>query len=283
MIARRYTVVSRLGSGGFSNVYLGRDQHQSTLVALKVIPLSHHPEAVVDYFHREAEVLRNLCDGGLPSVYNFLSSPQQVVLVLEWVPGTNLKQYLLQNTTTEPVRILRWSLEVLRILAYLHRQKPYPILMGDLKPSNIIVTYDERIKIIDFGVAQPYGAVNDNPHKIALISPGFSPPEQATKGGLQPQSDLYSFGATLLWCLTGFDASRSLQGMTALQERLGLPSLPLVRLLRQCLALQPQERPPSVQYIDQEIRSCLQSMESIQSKSSDLLAQLYKNKGKGVL
>ena len=155
--------------------------------------------------------------------------------------------------------------------------------MGDLKPSNIVVTFDEQIKIIDFGVAQPYGAGQTSERAVALISPGFSPPEQTTRDGLNLRSDLYSFGATLLWCLSGHDAQRSLQGLTVVQEKLGLSSLPLVRLMRQCLAISPHERPANVEVVEQALRQCLTTMRSMQDRSSALLAQLYQSKSQRVL
>ncbi len=286
LILDRFLVVSRLGKGGFSSVYLARDIKQSDLlVALKVISLSalrkDQAGQLTSYFFREAAVLRDLDHPGLPAVYDFISTPELLLLVLEWIPGTNLQQYL-KERSVDTREILDWATQITGVLDYLHSRQPSPILLGDLKPSNLILTFHGKVKVIDFGVAQPLQDAQASGQRLALVSPGYSPPEQLRARTTQ-QSDLFSFGATLLWCLTGQNANAAKSGLDKVKERLGLKGNQVISLISDCLELAPENRPASIRQVGTRLRQSIEGWDSHRSTESEIVSNLYRNKKNRVI
>lgn len=279
-------MVSRLGKGGFSSVYLARDiQHGDLLVALKVISLtalrSDQASQLTRYFFREAAVLRELDHPGLPAVHDFISTPEILLLVLEWIPGTNLQQYL-QERSVETRDILDWATQICQVLEYLHSRQPSPILLGDLKPSNLILTFHGKVKVIDFGVAQPLRDAQADGQRLALVSPGYSPPEQL-RARTTEQSDLFSFGATLLWCLTGQNANAVKAGLDKLKERLGLKGTHIVAIINECLQPEPERRPASIRQVSLRLRQSIERWDAHRSSETEIVSNLYRNKKNRVL
>ncbi|HEX9372418.1 MAG TPA: serine/threonine-protein kinase, partial [Roseiflexaceae bacterium] len=154
-------------------------------------------------FERESGLLATLQHPAIPKVYDFFEENGRFYLILELVPGKDLETALDDAGGSLPEeRVARWAVQICDVLAYLHNHTPDPVVFRDLKPSNVMVTPDERIVLIDFGIARN---LNRGDRKGTMIgTEGYSPPEQY-RGLAEPRGDLYALGATMHHLLTASD------------------------------------------------------------------------------
>src|SRR5689334_8367720 len=206
----RYAIEDALGIGGMSVVYRGRDLRFKDVVrpcAIKEMyqsaPDSNTRLLNLKNFERESGLLATLQHPAIPKVYDFFEENGRFYLILELVPGQDLETVLDQaGGPLGEERVARWSAQICDVLAYLHNRTPEPIVFRDLKPSNVMVTPDERIVLIDFGIARN---LNRGDRKGTMIgTEGYSPPEQY-RGLAEPRGDLYALGATMHHLLTASD------------------------------------------------------------------------------
>jgi len=205
----RYQIEATHGVGGMSVVYRGRDlrfKDVNRLCAIKEMfqsaPDSNTRLLNLKNFEREAGLLATLQHPAIPKIYDFFEENGRIYLVLELIPGKDLESVLDEAGQPLPEeRVARWGVQICDVLTYLHNQSPEPIIFRDMKPSNIIVTPDDRVVLIDFGIARNL----DRERKGTMIgTEGYSPPEQY-RGLAEPRGDLYALGATLHHLLTGSD------------------------------------------------------------------------------
>ena len=207
----KYRFICVLGKGGSGTVYLAEDRILEKLWAIKVIPKNSKKQL------QEALLMKNLDHPGLPRITEQIEDNKYYYLVMDYVDGETLYERCRKKPATAE-EAADWGIQICDILEYLHDQKP-PILYRDLKPGNLILTPSGKIKLVDFGIArQQYSKKVD-----AYGTRGFAAPEQY-KGKATIQSDLYSLGACLRWCLQG-------------RKVLGLE-----RILRKCLQKNPKKR-----------------------------------------
>jgi len=220
LIRDRYVVVHVIGRGGMGAVYLVTDTlDQNRVMALKemsntAIVDAHDRAVAVEQFRREAELLRRLRHPNLPIVTDEFTLDDRNYLVMEYVPGSTLQQMLDRGEGPfSENRVVAWANQLCDVLHYLHRQQP-PIIFRDLKPGNIMIMADDRLKLIDFGIARLFkpGQRQDT---ILLGTRGYAAPEQYGGGQSDARSDVYALGATLFSLLTGQDPGQ-LAAMRAL-------------------------------------------------------------------
>jgi outer membrane protein assembly factor BamB len=206
----RYMVLGGVGAGGFSSVYRARDLRfpsVTRLCAVKEMLIGtadpEMRELTIKSFEREASMLAMLNHPAIPDIFDYFTDGNRSYLVLEFVPGQNLQQWLddTDEYLDEP-KALDWALQVCDALAYLHSQKPQPIVFRDLKPSNIMLDPYNHIRLIDFGIAKLFEANEDKGTMIGTA--GYTPPEQY-RGEATPAVDVYGLGATLHHLLTRQD------------------------------------------------------------------------------
>jgi outer membrane protein assembly factor BamB/tRNA A-37 threonylcarbamoyl transferase component Bud32 len=204
----RYVIEGTLGIGGMSVVYRGRDLRFKDVVrpcAIKEMyqsaPDSNTRLLNLKNFEREAGLLATLQHPAIPKVFDFFEENGRVYLILELIHGKDLETVLSDAGGPLPEeRVARWAVQLCEVLAYLHGQKPEPIVFRDMKPSNVMITPEDRIVLIDFGIARSLVRTRGT----VIGTEGYSPPEQY-KGIAEPQSDLYALGATLHHLLTASD------------------------------------------------------------------------------
>ena len=210
LIRDRYVVVRVIGRGGMGAVYLVTDTlDQNRVMALKEMSNTAIVDArdramAVEQFRREAELLRRLRHPNLPIVSDEFALDDRYYLVMEYVPGSTLQQMLDRGEGPFPeARVVAWANQLCDVLHYLHRQQP-PIIFRDLKPGNIMIMADDRLKLIDFGIARLFkpGQRQDT---MLLGTQGYAAPEQYGGGQSDARSDVYALGATLFSLLTGQD------------------------------------------------------------------------------
>jgi outer membrane protein assembly factor BamB/tRNA A-37 threonylcarbamoyl transferase component Bud32 len=206
----RYVIEGILGIGGMSVVYRGRDLRFKDVVrscAVKEMyqrdPDSQTRVLKLRHFEREAGLLATLNHPAIPKVYDFFEEEGRVYLVQELVPGKDLETVMdEQDAPIEEGRLGAWAVQICDVLHYLHNHEPDPIVFRDMKPSNVLLTADERIVLIDFGIAR---LLDPSERKGTMIgTEGYAPPEQY-RGMAEPQGDIYALGASMHHLLTAND------------------------------------------------------------------------------
>ncbi len=209
-LQNRYVIEGILGIGGMSVVYRGRDLRFKDVVrhcAIKEMyqrsPDSQTRMLNLKHFEREAGLLATLNHPAIPKVYDFFEENTRLYLVQELVPGKDLETLLdEEGKPFEEIRVAGWAIQICDVLSYLHSHKPEPIVFRDMKPSNVLLTPEERIVLVDFGIAR---LIDPNERKGTMIgTEGYAPPEQY-RGMAEPQGDIYALGASMHHLLTNND------------------------------------------------------------------------------
>jgi len=205
----RYEILKLRALGGMGAVYEARDlrfSHTLRRCAIKEIinaapdPQTRHLN--LQNFEREANILASLNHPAIPHIFDYFGEGNRAYLILEYVEGEDLEA-LLEHTNgfLSEERALRWILQVCDVLEYLHTHKEGAIVFRDMKPSNIMVRPDDRIVLVDFGIAKVF---LDQKRGTMVGTEGYSPPEQY-RGLAGPQGDIYALGATMHHLLTKQD------------------------------------------------------------------------------
>jgi len=154
-------------------------------------------------FQTEARILTRLKHPNLPKVYDYFSFPGRYYIIMEHVKGMTLEK-ILEVRKGRPVderQALSWALQICKTMHFLAVQKP-PVVFRDLKPANIMIDGNGRVKLIDFGIARFFKEAK-NEDTFLYGTPGYAAPEQYGTGQTDVRSDIFSLGATLHHCLTG--------------------------------------------------------------------------------
>jgi eukaryotic-like serine/threonine-protein kinase len=196
----RYQVVRKLGAGGMANVYLAEDQELGRRVAIKILNDHHaNDEQFVERFRREAKNAAALSHPNIVSIYDRGEAEGTYYIAMEYLDGRSLKELILSrgpaplNVTIEYVR------QILQALRFAHR---HGIVHRDIKPHNVLVDAEGRVKVTDFGIARAGTSQMTEAGSIVGTAQYLSP-EQARGTAVDQRSDLYSLGIVLYELLTG--------------------------------------------------------------------------------
>jgi serine/threonine protein kinase len=270
----RYQVIGQLGHGGMGAVYLARDMELfgRLCVVKQMRPFfatqSERRKAEED-FKREAEVLVRLNHPGhprIPEVYGYFVEGLDQFLVMKYIEGESLERRLERlGRPLSETDLIRCAQEVANALVYLHSRQPQPVVHRDIKPANIIVDPEERIWLVDFGLAK--AAVSSGARvmmaggrTVAAGTPGYTPLEQWQMRPT-PRSDIFALGATMHHLLSGRDPRdrfasfpeldmgllRSFSTFAPLAELRPGISPALASLVDRCLDPKPERRPSAGQ------------------------------------
>lgn len=200
----KYTVLRVLGQGGEGCVYLAQDGQLERMAAIKRVWESG--EEAGEAMKKEAAFLQQLRHPMLPIIYDLLWDGAWY-LVMEYIPGMSLHNYMRKNGRAGEEQAQRWADQLLDILQYLHTRKP-PVIYQDLKPENIIVCPDCNLRLVDFGAAYFRNYTGSMEGRRAA-SIGYAAPEQMPQEGKaivsDERSDIYAFGKVMYYALTGAD------------------------------------------------------------------------------
>ena len=208
IVGGRYYILELIGRGGSAIVYKARDIHNGGIYALKKYITSDpaNRKRLLEGMERELEVLKNCTHPVLPKIFDLIKIEDAFFLVMEYIDGIDLKKYVDEYGTLSTEMLVKVMEQVCSGFYYLHSLSP-AIVYRDLKPANIILCKDGRIKLIDFGIAKRYRTDIDV-DKLALGSKGFAAPEQFgdSKGkGLYNtdiRADIYGIGTTMYYLKT---------------------------------------------------------------------------------
>lgn len=255
-LRERYLIMRKVGQGGMAAVYQAVDTSRPGVVwAIKemsdaALANAQDRSYAIQAFEQEANLLRALNHPNLPTVVDFFTEGGKHYLVMEFVPGQTLQSVLEGHTQpfTE-ADVLPWAIQLCDVLQYLHNQTP-KIIFRDLKPSNIMITPQGQIKLIDFGIVRFFkpGKVKDT---VALGTPGYVA-QEALGGQTDERSDLYSLCVTLHQLLTLNDPLKTMFNLPPVRKLNPQVSVQLERILDRGLQNQRGQRWQSAQELHGE-------------------------------
>lgn len=259
ILIQRYLITQLAGRGGMSAIYLALDMKMNRRrVAIKEMSQENlddeERKEAMARFEQEAHLLGTLQHPNLPRIYDAFGAGGRSFLVMDYIDGKTLLQLLQEAGQPLSVdQVLHYADQLCDVLAYLHQQNP-PIIFRDLKPTNVMVTQEGRVYLIDFGIARFFkeGQPQDT---MVLGSPGYAPPEQHGSGQTNQRSDLYALGATLHCCLTNRDPYNADNRFSFAPVRQFNPQVPpeLDLLVMRMLALDEDQRPASAFEVKQAL------------------------------
>lgn len=199
----RYELVERIGSGGMASVYRAEDQILGRPVAVKLLhPNLTGDSTFLDRFRQEAHAVANLAHPNIVTVHDIGQDDDQHYIVMEFVDGRTLKQVIRHQPGGQPLplnRALDLTIKICAGLGYAHRNN---IVHCDVKPQNVLVRRDDRVKVTDFGIARAMTEATSNDGQV-WGTPQYFSPEQAMGKPAIPASDVYAIGIILYELLTG--------------------------------------------------------------------------------
>ncbi|KHF30833.1 Serine/threonine-protein kinase PrkC [Anoxybacillus sp. BCO1] len=197
----RYKILQLIGGGGMANVYLARDMILDRDVAVKVLRLDFvNDELFIKRFRREAQAATSLNHENIVTIYDVGEDDGIYYMVMEYVRGCTLKQYIQQRAPLPVQEALRMMDELTGAIAHAHQNG---VIHRDIKPQNILVAEDGTIKITDFGIAVALSSTTITQTNSVLGSVHYLSPEQAKGGMATEKSDIYSLGIVMFELLTG--------------------------------------------------------------------------------
>ena len=195
----RYEIIEKIGSGGMSNVFRAKDLKLGRMVAIKVLKDEFCTDLnFVEKFKREAQAAASLLGENIVNIYDVVDEGRYHFIVMELVDGITLKEYIRIKGKLDITEGVSIAIQVARALKTAHAQH---IVHRDIKPQNILITDDSKVKVADFGIARAVSEQTVNANAIGSVH--YISPEQARGGRCDARSDIYSFGITMYEMFTG--------------------------------------------------------------------------------
>lgn len=227
ILGNRYEIIEKIGGGGMSNVYKAKCKVLNRFVAIKILrdELTQDPE-FIDKFKQESLSAASLTHPNIVNIYDTGIEGDIYYIVMEYVKGETLKNYIKRKGRLSEQEALRISKQVGEALKHAHTNN---IVHRDIKPHNILLTEDGTAKVTDFGIARAATSSTINNTSNVIGSVHYFSPEQARGGYVDDKSDIYSLGIVMYEMITGvlpFDADNHISvAMKQIQEKPVLPSM----------------------------------------------------------
>ncbi len=198
-IGDRYEVIEKIGAGGMSDVFKAKDQVLGRFVAIKVLKQEFAEDVnFVSKFHAEAQSAALLQHANIVNIYDVGAEDHVHFIVMEYVEGITLKTYIEKKGTLNYKEAISIAIQVGRGIEAAHNAK---IVHRDIKPQNIMISNEGKVKVMDFGIAR--AATSNTIHSDVMGSVHYSSPEQARNGFVDCKSDIYSLGIVMYEMVTG--------------------------------------------------------------------------------
>lgn len=262
----RYKILELIGGGGMSNVYLAHDMILDRDIAIKILRYDFsNEEELRRRFQREALSTTSLAHPNIVNIFDVGEEGSLHYLVMEYVPGKTLKEYIIEHSPVEPEKAVKIMKQLASGLAHAHHNQ---IVHRDIKPQNILMDADGNVKITDFGIAMALSATSYTQTNSVLGTVHYLSPEQARGGTANKKSDIYSLGIVMFELLTGrlpFSgesavsiALKHLQSETPSLREI-VPTMPqsLENVVLKATAKNPQHRYQSANEMEEDLSTVL--------------------------
>ncbi len=260
----RYEILEQIGSGGMSVVYKAKCHKLNRLVAIKVLKEEFCNDSnFVSKFKMEAQSAAGLSHPNIVSVYDVIDEGKLHYIVMELIEGITLKSYIKKKGRLEVKETIGIAIQVAQGIAAAHEQH---IIHRDIKPQNMIISKDGKVKVADFGIARAVSAQTMT--SSAMGSVHYISPEQARGGFSDERSDIYSLGVTMYEMVTGrvpFEGDNTVAiALAHLEDAVVPPSVynpeipvSLERIILTCMEKKPERRYRSAQDVITDLRAAL--------------------------
>lgn len=244
----RYEVIKVLGSGGMGKVYLCKNIRLNNLWSIKEVEIDSNNN--IDVL-TEADILKDLDHTCIPKIVDRFYEDKKVYMVMEYIEGITLKEYAKKNSDLDIEKFCQIILKICDIISYLHGLNP-PIIYMDLKPSNIIITPNEKIVLIDFGISRVNRASDTIPI-VKIGSNGFAAPEQYGLGKTSEQTDIYGIGMVMYFLVRGKAASTPLEPLMDENYDINM-NKDLKRIIQKAVQVEPKDRYAAVEELKKDLK-----------------------------
>lgn len=271
LVDGKYKILSEIGHGGMSVVYMAINEKVNKTWAVKEVRKDGRMDfnIVRQGLMAEIDTLKRLKHPYLPSIVDVIEDDETFIIVMDYVEGRSLDKILEEHGGQQESGVVEWAKQLCDVLGYLHSRTP-AIIYRDMKPANVMLKPDGTVILIDFGTAKNYEINYGETTGIGTI--GYAAPEQYIGSGLgrtDARTDIYCLGMTLYHLLTGQDPCRNLISDTSIRAVNPALSRGLDSIIRKCTAHQPEDR----------YQSCEELMYDLENY--EILEPLYKKKQKG--
>lgn len=270
LVDGKYKILSEIGHGGMSVVYMAINEKANKTWAVKEVRKDGRMDfnIVRQGLMAEIDTLKRLKHPYLPSIVDVIEDDETFIIVMDYVEGRSLDKILEEHGVQQESGVVEWAKQLCDVLGYLHSRTP-AIIYRDMKPANVMLKPDGTVTLIDFGTAKNYEINYGETTGIGTI--GYAAPEQYVGSGLgrtDARTDIYCLGMTLYHLLTGQDPCRNLISDTSIRAVNPALSRGLDSIIRKCTAHQPEDR----------YQSCEELMYDLENY--EILEPLYKKKQK---
>jgi serine/threonine-protein kinase len=248
IIDGKYRILSKVGQGGMSTVYLAINEKANKPWAIKEVRKDgvQNFEIVRQSLMVETDLLKKLNHKNLPSIIDVIDQDDNFLIVMDYIEGITLDKIIKEYGPQKQDDVVAWAIQLCDVLQYLHTRKP-PIIYRDMKPSNVMLRYDGSVVLIDFGTAREYktAALGDT---TCLGTQGYAAPEQfGGQGQTDSRTDIYCLGATMYHLLTGHNPSEPPYEMYPITHWDASLSSGLESIILKCTQKNPEDRYQSAQ------------------------------------
>ena len=250
-LGKRYESLERIGSGGMADVYKGKDHKLNRFVAVKVLKSDYRSDEVfIQKFLSEAQAAAGLMHPNVVNVYDVGQDRGLYYMVMELVEGISLKDYIEKKGQLSAKETISISIQMVTGIQAAHNQH---IIHRDIKPQNIIISKDGKVKVTDFGIARATTSTNTISTNV-MGSVHYTSPEQARGGIVDEKSDIYSAGITMYEMITGhvpFDGDSTVAvAIKHLREEIKSPSeeVPDIPYSLECIIMKCTQKNTTMRY-----------------------------------
>lgn len=243
IVGGKYEILSRIGKGGMSNVFLAEDRKTKKRWALKEV----RRDGVEDFkivrqsLVAETDILKKLSHPNLPDIADIIENDDDFIIVMEYIEGKTLMEVITEKGAQPESYVTEWAKQLCDVLEYLHTRKP-AIIYRDMKPSNIMLRPDGSVCLIDFGTAREYKEKN-LADTVCLGTFGYAAPEQfGGFGQTDARTDIYCLGATLYHLVTGINPADPPYEMQPIRNYNKSLSPALEEIILKCTQSNPSDR-----------------------------------------
>lgn len=243
LVDGKYKILSQIGQGGMSVVYLAMNEKANKQWAVKELRKEgvQNYELVKQGLIGEINLLKKLKHPNLPSIVDVIDWDGSLLIVMDYIEGRHLESIVKEYGAQKQEDVLEWGKQLCHVLAYLHSRKP-PVIYRDMKPSNVMLKPEGRVMLIDFGAAREFKK-HSGSDTTSLGTQGYAAPEQyGGQGQTDARTDIYCLGATLYHLLTGHNPGEPPYEMYPIRAWNQSLSSGLEEIILKCTQKNPDDR-----------------------------------------